>query len=313
MNNDFDGPQELVSFVEKPELPQAEKMYQSGNYLWNAGIFMFRATDMINAFKSLAPNMSKAVETAVSAATLDLGFIRLHDDSWSVIEPLSVDYAIMERIQNLMVVPFLGEWSDLGGWNAIQKYMPEDENKVALSEGAHAYECENTLLRSEDSSQTIVGIGLKDIIAISTPDAVLVTHKDKSQNIKQVIKHLSQNDVQQATQLPKDFRPWGWYETLVLGDRFQVKRIHVYPGASLSLQSHHHRSEHWIIVAGSAEVRIHETTKLISEGESAYIPLGAKHRLTNPGKLEMVLIEVQTGPYLQEDDILRYDDLYNRI
>ena len=312
-SNEIDRPQELVSFVEKPELSTAEKMYRSGNYLWNAGIFMFRAVNMLEAYKRLVPNMLKAVSNAVSGATKDLDFIRLNHDSWGEIEPLSIDYAIMERVKNLMVVPFSGDWSDLGGWNAIKKYMPEHENNVALSDGAYSFDCKNTLIRSENTNQTIVGIGLKDIIAVSTPDAVLVSHKDKVQNIKQILKHLDQQGVKQASQLPKDFRPWGWYETLIMSDRFQVKRIHVYPGASLSLQSHHHRSEHWIVVVGTAEVKVDDTTELISEGQSVYIPLGAKHRLSNPGKLHMVLIEVQTGSYLGEDDIVRYEDIYNRL
>ena len=190
--------------------------------------------------------------------------------------------------------------------------MGPDERGVSLSEQATAIDCESSLLRSERAGQQIVGIGLKDIIAVAMPDAVLVAHKSRAQDVKKAVEALRAKGLAQAESFPKDHRPWGWFETLAISERFQVKRIHVHPGAALSLQSHHHRSEHWVVVTGTAKVTVDDEVKLVGEGASVYIPLGAVHRMENPGKLPMVLIEVQTGPYLGEDDIVRYEDIYAR-
>ena len=225
----------------------------------------------------------------------------------------SDDYdAVMEKAENLTVVPYGGAWSDLGGWDAVWRESGPDETGVVTSPGATALDCQNTLLRSEDESQQIVAIGLTDVIAIAMPDAVLVAHKDRAQDVKQAVAALKASGAVQAETLPRDYRPWGWYECLVMGGRFQVKRIHVNPGAALSLQSHHHRSEHWIVVQGTAKVTVDDEVKLVTENQSVYIPLGAVHRMENPGQLPMVLIEVQTGAYLGEDDIIRYEDVYSR-
>lgn len=303
---------DLVRFVEKPEKEHAQAMLDQGNFLWNAGIFLFKAKDMIEAFKTYAPNLISKVQMAISDGRPDLGFFRLDPDAWSHCDDVSIDYAIMEKADNLVVVPFSANWSDLGGWDAVWKEMGPDENGVSLSLHAHAIDCNNTLLRSESVSQEIVGLGLNNIIAIAMPDAVLIAHKDKAQDVKRVVSNLKSRQVSQAEIFPKDFRPWGWFESLVSSQRFQVKRITVNPGAALSLQSHHHRSEHWIVVEGTAKVTIADDVKLVSEGESVYIPLGAVHRMENPGKLPMVFIEVQAGSYLGEDDIIRYDDVYAR-
>ena len=219
---------------------------------------------------------------------------------------------MMEKATNLTAVPYGGEWSDLGDWGAVWRDSGPDETGVVTSGPATALECEGTLLRAEASSQQLVGIGLKDVIAIAMPDAVLVAHKDRAQDVKKAVAALKEKGVVQAETLPRDYRPWGWYESLVVGGRFQVKRIHVHPGAALSLQSHHHRSEHWIVVEGTAKVTIDDLVKLVAENESVYIPLGTRHRMENPGKVPMVLIEVQTGSYLGEDDIIRYEDAYAR-
>ena len=287
-------------------------MVEAGNFLWNAGIFMFRAGDMIAAFQKYAPSLLEPVRKAVKDGKPDLGFFRLETEAWKNCENISVDYAVMEKAQNLVVVPFSNGWTDLGGWNAVWQEMGPDENGVAVSEHAHAIECEDTLLRSETDTLEIVGVGLKGILAVAMPDAVLIARKDDTKNIKMVVDMLKSKEVKQAEILPKDHRPWGWFETLAFRGRFQVKRIFVNPGAALSLQSHHHRSEHWVIVEGTAKVTINDTEKLVSEGESVYIPLGAVHRLENPGKVPMILIEIQTGAYLLEDDIIRYEDLYSR-
>lgn len=303
---------ELKNFCEKPDKITAKGFLSGENHMWNAGIFMCRATDMLEAFKKYASDLVPHVTKSVERSRNDLDFLRLDEKSWEHCRDVSVDYAIMERADNLVAIRYDGAWSDLGNWNAIADYMIKDENAVALSSNAHAIECENTMLRSENENQHIVGLGLKDMIAVAMPDAVLVTHKDRSQDVKLAVNLLKKKNTHQAEIFPKDHRPWGWFESLSIGDRFQVKRIMVKPGASLSLQSHHHRSEHWIVVAGTASVTIDEQVKLISEGESVHIPLGAKHRMENPGKVPMLLIEVQIGTYLGEDDIVRYEDRYDR-
>ena len=307
-----DGVIPLNRFVEKPKIIAAQEMLDAGNYYWNAGIFLFRAHDMLAAFSEHCPKMLDHVKRSIKNGKEDLDFFRLDQAAWSECPSVSIDYAIMEKITNLSVVPYKGKWSDLGGWDAVWAEMGPDERGMALSENAHAINCSDTLLRSESAGQQIVGIGLEDIVAIAMPDAVLVAHKSRAQDVKRAVEVLKLGGFYQAESFTKDHRPWGWYEMLALSNRFQVKRIHVHPGAALSLQSHHHRSEHWIVVEGTAKVTVNDEVKLIGEGASVYIPLGAVHRMENPGKLPMVLIEVQTGPYLGEDDIVRYEDIYAR-
>lgn len=302
----------LKKFVEKPDLPRAQDMARAGNFLWNAGIFLFRARDIIAAFETHAAEMMGPVQDAVNQGAADLGFFRLAPGPWAQAEDTSIDYAVMEKADNLSVVPFSGGWSDLGGWDAVWREGARDEAGVSLSGAATAIECRNSLLRSGSATTELVGIGLENIIAIAMNDAVLVADMSRAQDVKTAVAQLKAKEAVQATQFPKDHRPWGWFEQLAMGDRFQVKRIHVHPGAALSLQSHHHRAEHWIVVSGTAEVTIGDAVDLMTENQSVYIPLGAKHRLRNPGKVPMVLIEVQTGAYLGEDDIIRYDDVYAR-
>ena len=305
-------PVDLERFVEKPDAAAAAKMLASGKFLWNAGIFLARAADMVEAFRRHAPEVMKPVSAALNAATADLGFLRLAPADYAKAPSISVDYAVMEKANNLAVVPFSAGWSDLGGWDAVWREQGPDGDGVALSGPAEAIDCHDTLLRAESEAQVLVGIGLDNIVAIAMPDAVLVAPKDRAQDVKKAVDLLKARQRPQAEMLPRDYRPWGWYETLVLGGRFQVKRIVVNPGAALSLQSHHHRAEHWIVVEGTAKVTIDDKTQLVTENQSVYIPLGAVHRMENPGKLPMVLIEVQTGSYLGEDDIVRYEDIYAR-
>lgn len=302
----------LNRFVEKPNALLAQNMFEAGNYLWNAGIFMFRAHDMIKAFEIYAPAFLSPVREALAKSKLDLDFVRLDGTAWASCEDLSIDYAIMERTDNLVAVPFSAGWSDLGGWDSVLEQMDKDENGVALSNNAHSIDCTNTLLRSESETLELVGLGLENIVAVAMPDAVLVAHKSRLQDVKAVIQTLKLSKVRQAETFPKDHRPWGWFETLAIRQRFQVKRIFVKPDSALSLQSHHHRSEHWIVVEGTAQVTVNETVRLLTEGESVYIPLGAVHRLENPGKIPVIIIEVQTGSYLGEDDIIRLEDMYSR-
>lgn len=309
---DAGTPQALSRFVEKPTAECAAEMLATGNFLWNAGIFLFSAEAIIKAFREHAPALYGAVSKSVEAAQTDLGFTRLAEGAWSKAEDISIDYAIMEKARNLAVMPFDAGWSDLGGWDAVWLESNPDQDGNVRSENATAIDCQNSLLRSESDELELVGIGLKDMMAVAMNDAVLVAPRSEAQRVMDAVAALKAKDKKQAVQLPRDYRPWGWYECLGRGGRFQVKRIVVHPGAALSLQSHHHRSEHWIVVEGTARVTVDKEVRLVTENQSVYIPLGAVHRMENPGKLPMVLIEVQTGSYLGEDDIVRYEDVYAR-
>lgn len=302
----------LTRFVEKPEAKVAEAMLAAGNFLWNAGIFLFTVDTVLGAFRAHAPDLVPPVTAAVEGARADLGFLRLEPEAWSGAKAISIDYAVMERAKNLVVVPFGAGWSDLGGWDAVAAEMVPDARGNALGGPATAIDCDNSLLRAEEEGVELVGIGLSGIIAIATHDAVLVAHRSRAQDVKKAVEALQAKGAKQAEAFARDHRPWGWFETLALSDRFHVKRIVVKPGAALSLQSHLHRSEHWIVVNGTAKVTVDGEVRLLTENESVYIPLGAKHRMENPGKVPMVLIEVQTGAYLGEDDIIRYEDVYAR-
>ena len=306
------APVPLRRFVEKPDSDRAVAMLAEGRYLWNAGIFLFSAATMQAACAAHAPDLVAPVAAALEQAKPDLGFLRLDAAAWAGLPDISIDYAVMERAPNLSVVPFAGGWSDLGGWDAVWRESGPDACGVVTSGAATAIDCADTLLRSESPTLEVVGIGLENIIAVAMPDAVLVADMSRAQDVKKAVAALKAKSAKQAETFPRDHRPWGWFESLVIGSRFQVKRIVVHPGAALSLQSHHHRSEHWIVVEGTALVTVDDTKKLVSENQSVYIPLGAVHRMENPGKVPMVLIEVQTGSYLGEDDIIRYEDVYAR-
>ena len=302
----------LKSFIEKPNLEHAREMVDAGSFLWNSGIFLFRAGEIIAAFEEHAPTLLSPVRAAIAASTLDLGFCRLEAKAWSQADDISIDYAVMERAHNLSVVTFDGGWSDLGGWDAVWRESESDACGVVSSGPATAIDCEDTLLRSDSDSLEVVGIGLKNIIAVAMNDAVLIADMSRAQEVKKAVDALKVKKAKQADAFPKDHRPWGWFESLVIGKQFQVKRIHVHSGASHSLQSHKHRSEHWIVVSGTAEVTVDDAVLFLKENQSVYIPQGCVHRIKNPGKAPMVLIEVQTGTYFGEDDIIRYDDVYAR-
>lgn len=305
-------PQVLRSFVEKPDALTARSLLDGGRHLWNAGIFLFSTTSILRAFAELAPEVLKATSAAFEAAQKDLSFTRLDPNAWQTISDISIDYAVMERVESLTVVPYSGAWSDLGDWDAVLREQSQQTDGVVANGPATAIDCKATLLHATSGAQEVVGIGLTDIIAVAMPDAVLVANRNRAQEVKNVISTLKAKGVPQAETLPRDYRPWGWYESLVIGDRFQVKRIVVHPGAALSLQSHYHRSEHWIVVEGTVKVTVDDAIELLTENQSVYIPLGAIHRMENPGKVPLTLIEVQTGSYFGEDDIIRYDDIYSR-
>ncbi|MEQ8657869.1 MAG: mannose-1-phosphate guanylyltransferase/mannose-6-phosphate isomerase [Hyphomicrobiales bacterium] len=309
-----DKPVVLLSrFVEKPDAEAAAAMLASGNYLWNAGIFLFRADTLVDAFATHQPAMLEQVRAAVANRTEDLGFERLAAQPWSDVESISIDYAIMEKSDHIMVVPYNSSWSDLGDWDALWRESTPNEAGVVTVGDATALDCTSTYLRSDNDDLAVVGIGLDNVMVVATQDAVLVADKSKAQHVKRAVDVLSQKGSKQAEAFPRDHRPWGWYDILALSERFQVKRIVVNPGAALSLQSHMHRAEHWIVVTGTARVTVDGQVKLVGENESVYVPLGAKHQLENPGKVPMELIEVQSGSYLGEDDIVRYDDPYRRF
>ncbi|WP_407496527.1 mannose-1-phosphate guanylyltransferase/mannose-6-phosphate isomerase [Pseudooceanicola sp. MF1-13] len=305
-------PQPLKAFVEKPDRETAQTMLSGQKHLWNAGIFLFSTTAILDAFATHAPDILSACRAALEGQEVDLAFTRLDPDAWAQLPDISIDYAIMEKADNLTVVPYAGAWSDLGDWQAVWRESPPDDNGVALNGPATAIDCTDTLLQATNEGQPVIGIGLSDIITVAMPDAVLVAHKDRAQDVKQAVAALKEQGVPQAETLPRDYRPWGWYESLVVGSRFQVKRIVVNPGGALSLQSHVHRAEHWVVVEGTAKVTVDDKVQLVSENQSIFIPLGAVHRMENPGKLPLTLIEVQTGSYLGEDDIVRYEDVYAR-
>jgi mannose-1-phosphate guanylyltransferase/mannose-6-phosphate isomerase len=305
-------PQPLAAFVEKPNAALAAEMLAAGTYLWNAGIFLFSVSTLLEAFRKYQPELFQDVSTAVGEARLDLGFTRLAEQPWAKVADISIDYAIMEKASNIVAMPLSAGWSDLGGWEAVWQESGPDASGNVCSDHATAIDCTGSLLRSEVEGLELVGIGLEDIVVVAMPDAVLVTKRSDSQRVKEAVNALKVRKASQATAFPRDHRPWGWFESLVIGNRFQVKRIVVHPGAALSLQSHVHRSEHWIVVEGTAKVTINDTVQLVTENQSVYIPLGAVHRMENPGKVPMVLIEVQTGIYLGEDDIIRYEDVYAR-
>ncbi|MFM7028545.1 MAG: mannose-1-phosphate guanylyltransferase/mannose-6-phosphate isomerase [Chakrabartia sp.] len=306
------APLPLRSFVEKPDRARAEAMLAEGRYLWNAGIFLFSAPAILKAYATHAPAMLAAVKASLAAAQADLGFIRLDAKAWQNADNLSIDYAIMEKADNLDVMPLSARWSDLGGWASVwQESVPDAAGNV-LAGPSTALDCTGSLLRADGENVHLVGIGLKDMIAVATPDAVLVAPMSESQRVGEAVAALKAKAAPQAETSPRDHRPWGWFESLAAGERFQVKRIFVKPGASLSLQSHNHRAEHWIVVAGTAHVTIGDTVQIVTENQSVYVPLGERHRLENRGKLPVILIEVQTGAYLGEDDIIRYQDAYSR-
>ena len=312
LGEEQEGPIPVKRFIEKPDQTRASEMFGLGSFLWNAGIFLFRAKDIIEAFEVHAPTLTSTVNAAVKAIDIDLGFCRLGTHEWANAENISIDHAVMEKAKNLSVVPLVGHWCDLGGWDAVWRESAKDINGVHESDMATAIDCRNTLLRSESKKLEIMGIGLENIIAIAMPDAVLIADMSRAQDVKQAVAILEKKGSAQATTFPKDHRPWGWFESLVMGDSFQVKRIHVNSGASLSLQSHQHRAEHWVVVAGTAQVTIDDKIQLVTENQSVFIPIGTLHRVANFGKSTLIIIEVQTGFYLGEDDIVRYDDIYSR-
>ena len=311
------GSLDLVAFVEKPGLHRAQEYVASGQYVWNSGLFMMRASVWLEALESLQPTMAAACRAAADGSTHDTDFIRIDATAFSSCPSDSIDYAVMEKLAEQpklgipgVVVPMSAGWSDVGAWDALWDVMPKDANGNASHGDAMLEGCENTLIYGGE--RLVAGVGLKDLIVVETPDAVLVADKSRTQDVKNIVTRLKAGGRSLADSHRKIHRPWGWYDSIDFGDRFQVKRIVVNPGAKLSLQMHHHRAEHWVVVKGTAEVTNGDKVLLLSENESTYIPLGHVHRLANPGKVPLEIIEVQSGSYLGEDDIVRFEDTYGR-
>jgi len=302
----------VINFVEKPNAQIAQEMLDSGNFLWNAGIFLFRTDVMLSLAEKHQPEMTSVVRRAVQEGKPDLEFFRFESKSWNDIRGDSIDYAIMEKTDNLSCIELKSEWHDLGDWRSVSQVVGNNKNNNLTTENATNINCTNTTLWSTSERIHLAGLGLDNIIAIATEDAVLVANAEYTQEVKKVVADLEKSGVYQAGKHIRDERPWGWFESLVDLPTYQVKRLHVYPGACLSLQSHKFRSEHWVVVGGTATIWRDEEIFTLEVNSSVYIKAGQKHRLANNTEEELTVIEVQTGTYLGEDDIIRYEDVYRR-
>jgi mannose-1-phosphate guanylyltransferase / mannose-6-phosphate isomerase len=308
----------VAQFVEKPDLATAQRYVDAGDYFWNSGMFVVRASVWLAALERFRPDIAEASRQAWAAKAVDASFVRPGREAFAAIPAESVDYAVMEPCStdthsdrfDLRMVPLAAGWSDLGAWEAVWQVSAKDAEGNASAGDALFSDSRNTLVHA--TSRLVGVVGLDDVIVVETPDAVLVTHRSCSQDVKAIVGALHAAGRSEQTLHRQVHRPWGWYDCLDSGPRFQVKRIMVKPGAALSLQMHHHRAEHWIVVSGTAEVTNGEQVMMLTENQSTYIPLGTKHRLANRGKLPLEIIEVQSGSYLGEDDIVRFEDTYGR-
>lgn len=312
-----DGLLSIRSFAEKPDPETARRYLEQGDYFWNSGLFVVRAGVWLDAMAKFRPDILAACRSAMEGAKADMDFIRPDPDAFLACPADSIDYAVMERLPSdpasgipARVVPLEAGWSDVGAWDALWQVLDQDERGNAALGDTLSVESRDSLLVS--SSRLVVGVGVENLMVVETPDAVLVASKSHTQSVKSVVAELKARGQASAGSHRKVHRPWGWYDSIDTGERFQVKRIVVNPGACLSLQLHHHRAEHWIVVKGTAEVTNGGRVMLLSENESTFIPIGHAHRLANPGKVPLEIIEVQSGAYLGEDDIVRLDDTYGR-
>ena len=309
--NRADGAFKVEGFSEKPVQDKAEALLLSGSAFWNAGIFLCSARTLLSALGQHAPDILKACQLAMASATQDGSFVRPQPQAFAACRSESIDYAVMEHHPNVAMLPFASAWSDVGSWNAVADLTPADAQGNRIHGQGFALHASNTFVHAPH--RPVVVLGTKDLLVIDTPDAVLVAASSHLEQVKQVVARLDADTISQSAQHRKVARPWGTYDSVDMGERHQVKRITVRPGAKLSLQMHHHRAEHWIVVKGTALVTKGEEEILLSENQSTYIPLGVKHRLENPGKTDLELIEVQSGSYLGEDDIVRFEDNYGRV
>lgn len=303
------GVNKVKSFVEKPDVATAAR-YVADGYLWNSGNFLFRGDVLLSELKRLEPAMAEAVEASVARATKDLGFLRLQPEAFARSNAKSIDYAVMEKTDRAAVVAGDFRWSDIGSWDALFDITPHDASGNVVHGPAVTMDTSDCVLHSD--GQLVATVGIKDLVIVSTSDAVMVVPRARAQEVKELVDKLKAGKRAEATHHKRVHRPWGYYESIDIGQRFQVKRIVVIPGGVLSLQKHRHRSEHWVVVHGTAEVTLGEQVRAVHENESIYIPIGSVHRMANKGKIPLELIEVQTGSYLGEDDIERIEDIYKR-
>jgi len=304
----------VEAFVEKPDAATAQKYVEQGGYYWNSGMFVLRASVWLKALQQFRPDIDQATRVAFGGKAVDGPFVRPAKEAFAAVPSESIDYAVMERCPGspvaLRMVPLDAGWNDLGAWEAVWQVAEKDAAGNASRGDAIIADSRNTLVHA--TSRLVSAVGLDNVVVVETPDAVLVADRSKSQDVKKIVSQLTAAQRDEQNLHRKVHRPWGWYDSIDMGERFQVKRIMVKPGASLSLQMHHHRAEHWIVVQGTAEIVNGDKTLLLTENQSTYIPLGQVHRLSNPGKVPLEIIEVQSGSYLGEDDIVRYQDTYGR-
>lgn len=304
------GAFQVAAFVEKPDLATAQQYVASGEYFWNSGMFLFRAADFLDELQALRPDILNASRAALDAAKPDLDFVRLDPAAFEACPSESVDYAVMEHTRRAAVVPADMAWNDIGAWSALWDVAAKDGQGNAIRGDVMLENARDNFVRAE--TRMVALLGVSDLVVVETADVVLVAKKDQVQDVKKLVDRLKAEKRCEHLVHKQVYRPWGWYEGIDAGDRFQVKRIMVKPGEKLSLQKHHHRAEHWVVVSGTASVTCGDSVMLLTENQSTYIPLGTTHRLENPGKVDLHIIEVQSGAYLGEDDIVRFDDIYKR-
>lgn len=307
---DTPGASQVAAFVEKPNLAIAQGYVAAGDYYWNSGMFLFRAGDFLTELGKLRPDILDASRAALDGAKNDLDFVRLDTAAFEACPSESIDYAVMEKTACAAVVPADIAWNDIGAWSALWEVAEKDAHGNATRGDVMLENARNNFIRAE--TRMVAALGVDDLVVVETADVVLVAKKDQVQDVKKLVDRLKAAKRCEHLLHKQVYRPWGWYEGIDDGERFQVKRIMVKPGEKLSLQMHHHRAEHWIVVSGTARVTCGETVSLLSENQSTYIPLGTSHRLENPGKIDLHMIEVQSGTYLGEDDIVRFEDIYQR-
>jgi mannose-1-phosphate guanylyltransferase/mannose-6-phosphate isomerase len=305
------SPAAVEAFVEKPNGPTAQRYLDSGEYFWNSGMFVFKAETLLTEIRQLHPSMLKFCQSALDLGSKDLDFFRLNEMEFAQCENQSIDYAVMEKTDKAYMVPLAAEWNDVGSWQALWEVGDQDVSGNVLLGDVLQHDSSDCYVNSEGRLVALVGV--KNLIVVETADSVLVANRESAQDVKKIVELLTSARRSEYLSHRQVHRPWGSYDLVDSGERFQVKRIIVKPGASLSLQMHHHRAEHWVVVAGTAQIQTGDSQQILSENQSAYIPLGEKHRLSNPGKVPLQLIEVASGTYLAEDDIVRFEDGYGRI
>lgn len=301
----------VATFVEKPDVATAQAYVASGEYLWNSGMFLFRADRLLAALEEYQPKVLQACQSALAHPNHDLDFIRLDAAAFAAAPAISIDYAVMEKTHDAVVIPLDAGWNDVGAWSAVWEVSQQDTQQNVLRGDTLTHQASGNLVHAEHRLVALVGVD--DLVVVETKDAVLVAHRDQVQDVKHIVGQLQAQQRSEASVHREVNRPWGTYDCIDAGGRFQVKRIVVKPGAKLSLQMHHHRAEHWIVVSGTAEVHCGDKILLLTENQSTYIPLGEVHSLSNPGKVPLEIIEVQSGSYLGEDDIVRLEDAYGRV